>query len=203
MTVQAPGAIVLDLGNVVFDIDFKRVFESWAATSGTSAQDLAAAWSTDEFYNQHEVGAITFKEYADALAQQMNINMTYDAWLDGWNALFVGPYRQVCDLLPQLADRLPLYAFTNTNPTHQAAWQKLYHQELSAFERVFISSEMGLRKPDPAAFGHICSTISTAPEDVLFIDDSMPNVEGAQLAGLAARHIHCEADVVDLLKVYL
>ncbi|MDA1076514.1 MAG: HAD-IA family hydrolase [Proteobacteria bacterium] len=197
-----PQAILLDLGNVVLDIDFSRVFSSWAAASGADATDLANRWSTDHAYDQHEVGAISFVEYANAMGSQFGIELRADQWLDGWNALFVGVYPQVCDLLPKIARHTPLFAFTNTNPTHQAAWSERYREPLSAFLRIFVSSEMGLRKPDPHSFAFVCEEIGHAPDDVLFIDDSLVNVRGALDAGLQAHHITSEEDVVRLLASF-
>ena len=76
-------------------------------------------------------------------------------------------------LLGTIARRLPLYALTNSNRTHQAFWTIRYAEVLKSFRRVFVSSEMGLRKPEPAAFAAIAAAIDVPLERILFFDDNM------------------------------
>lgn len=54
------------------------------------------------------------------------------------------------------------------------------------YERLFISCEMGLRKPDPAYFLRIVRSLGVAPAEALFVDDMAVNVAGAREAGLRA-----------------
>ena len=66
----------------------------------------------------------------------------------------------------------------------------------SAFEGIHYSHELGMRKPDPAAFLTICNGHGITPERTLFIDDSMQHVEGAAQAGLEVHWHHpVEQDV--------
>jgi putative hydrolase of the HAD superfamily len=50
-------------------------------------------------------------------------------------------------------------------------------------DRVFISAEIGLTKPDPAIFAATNDELGVAPDEVAFIDDRRPNVEAAQAFG--------------------
>lgn len=54
----------------------------------------------------------------------------------------------------------------------------------SLFERVFLSHEIGQRKPDLETFGWVCEQLQVLPKKVLFIDDSPQHIEGANSAGL-------------------
>ena len=46
----------------------------------------------------------------------------------------------------------------------------------------------------------VCKKMSTHPRDVLFIDDSAANVEGARAAGIDAHHLDKERDIATLLQ---
>ena len=46
----------------------------------------------------------------------------------------------------------------------------------------------GLRKPAPAAYGVVTSTLRVAPSELLFVDDRRPNVDAAAAAGWGAVH---------------
>ena len=52
------------------------------------------------------------------------------------------------------------------------------------FEHVFVSSRMGLVKPDPAIYAHAVAAMGADPGDVTFVDDKEVNVKGAVRAGL-------------------
>ena len=55
-----------------------------------------------------------------------------------------------------------------------------------AFDVVFNSARLGIAKPDPEAFLAVARALDTAPERCLFVDDTVPNVEGAREAGMQA-----------------
>ena len=91
--------------------------------------------------------------------------------------------------------QLPCYAFTNTSPTHQAAWTAAFPNVVSAFDRIFASPELGLRKPERAAFDAVTQQIGIDPAAILFFDDTLENVEGARAAGLQAVHVRGHEDI--------
>lgn len=58
----------------------------------------------------------------------------------------------------------------------------------SLFDTSCYSYDLGFAKPDPAFFTEAARRIGAAPESILFIDDSLRNVEGARAAGMDAAH---------------
>jgi putative hydrolase of the HAD superfamily len=56
------------------------------------------------------------------------------------------------------------------------------------FDRAFLSTEMGLHKPDRAIFDRVLADVGCAPDEALFTDDKLDNVAGAQAAGMHAIH---------------
>lgn len=55
-----------------------------------------------------------------------------------------------------------------------------------AFDHVFCSWHLGVAKPDAEVYGRVCAAMSVEPSDVVFFDDSEPNVVGARAVGLVA-----------------
>jgi glucose-1-phosphatase len=53
-----------------------------------------------------------------------------------------------------------------------------------AFDRLFISAELGLAKPDPRIYPLITRELGVLPEEAVFIDDFIENIQAAQAAGL-------------------
>ena len=196
-------ALLLDLGNVVLGIDFRRVFSYWAEAADVEEQVFYDGWAMDHAYREHEIGAISFSEYTEALSKRFRITLPEDEWLTGWNSLWTDPFHRVIELLPQLAERYQLYGFSNTNDAHARDWRSRYRTELAPFETIFASSEIGMRKPDAQAFGYVCEAIGTSPQHTIFLDDTLENVRGARASGLEARHVPTEEEVVATLRALL
>ncbi|WP_425953872.1 HAD-IA family hydrolase [Xylanimonas sp. McL0601] len=60
------------------------------------------------------------------------------------------------------------------------------------FDTSSYSYALGVAKPDPAFFTAAARRIGAAPAAILFVDDTLANVEGARAAGLAAVHWQVE-----------
>ncbi len=194
-----PKAVLLDLGNVVLEVDFRRTFAHWAKHANVSIDHLRERWLLDDAYRQHEIGQLNFVEYADSLSQRLEISLPMHHWEQGWNDLFVGPYGQVQQCLEVLNRQLPLFAFTNTNPTHETLWRALYPQALRHFREIYVSSTIGQRKPDRKAYEFVATAMGFEPAEILFLDDTQENIVGALESGLQARWVRGEAEVVQVL----
>ena len=195
-------ALLLDLGNVVLQVDFRRTFSYWAREANADVKQLYQRWQLDEAYKQHEVGAIDFATYIHALGERLGIDLTMHHWRYGWNDLFVGPYPEVQEQLSKVSEKIPLFAFTNTNPTHQQAWSRRYPEVVRHFRNVYVSSEIGHRKPDVSAYHHVAADMGYRPPEIVFVDDTEENVIGAADAGMDARWVRSEADVVEILNEF-
>jgi HAD superfamily hydrolase (TIGR01509 family) len=105
----------------------------------------------------------------------------------------------ITPLLARAAKRMPLYAFSNTNNAHVEHFSKAYADALSHFREVFLSSSIGLRKPDAAAYDHVIRAIGVPASRILFFDDLAENVEGARARGLTAVHVTSPDHVAEAL----
>jgi len=55
---------------------------------------------------------------------------------------------------------------------------------LDSFDHVTLSYEVRSAKPEPAAFEHCLEGLGTPPDQLLFLDDRIANVQGAELLGI-------------------
>ena len=102
-------------------------------------------------------------------------------------------------LLATVAERFAVYAFTNSNPTHHAFSSVRYPGVFKSFRKVFLSFELGLRKPERAAFEAISAAIGVPLDRILFFDDIQANVEGARAIGMPTVLVRSPADVAKAL----
>ncbi len=196
-------ALLFDLGGVIMGLDWDRAFARWAQVSGERAEVLRGRYAFDEAYERHERGEIGEAQYYAALRDSLGIDIGDDAFRAGWGAIFTQPIEENVALLRRIEGRVPLYAFSNSNAAHQRVWSKQFEEALTPFRRVFVSSDLGVRKPDRESFERISREIGVTPGEILFFDDTLENVEGARRAGLQAVHVKGPQDVRDALRPWL
>lgn len=193
-------ALLFDLGRVVLDIDFNRVMQVWTRHAGRTQTDAVASLMQDDAYKKHERGEISDEAFFAHLRAALNLDISPEQFLEGWNAIFVGAMPGIAELLPRAATRWPIYAFSNTNPAHVAHFSIAHADLLGHFRDVFLSSSMGMRKPEPESFDHVVAEIGVPAGRILFFDDSEANIEGARARGLQTIHVTSPTTVAETLK---
>jgi putative hydrolase of the HAD superfamily len=193
-------ALLFDLGGVIIDVDFNRALERWARHARCDPGALQARFAQDSHYARHERGEIDAAAYFASLRAALGIAITDEQFHDGWGALLGGEIAGMAALLQRAGDRLPLYLFSNSNAAHHEIWSRRYAGVLSRFRRVFVSYEIGKRKPEPEAFRTVAAAMGVAVSQIAFFDDSPENVEGARAIGMRAVHVRSLADVETSLK---
>jgi putative hydrolase of the HAD superfamily len=56
------------------------------------------------------------------------------------------------------------------------------------FERMFVSAEMLSLKPDPEIYLEVARELEVEPQQLIFVDNKLVNVEGATALGITAHH---------------
>jgi FMN phosphatase YigB (HAD superfamily) len=199
LTPGAADALLFDLGRVVLDIDFNRALTTWAGNASRQPAEIGARFVRGEAYKHHEVGKIGDAAYFESLRASLGIGLSDAQLLEGWNAIFTGEMPGIAPLLARAAERLPLYAFSNTNGAHVAHFSQAYADVLGHFREMFLSSSIGLRKPDAAAYDHVVNAIGVPAQRIVFFDDLAENIEGARARGLIGVHVRSTDDVAKAL----
>lgn len=177
-------ALVFDLGKVVFDLSFDRVFQSWATSSGKPADAIKKRFRFDILFRQSERNEISPEYFRKALLQKMGIQLS-DAEFDaGWCDLYLDAYPGIDELLDNLKQQYRLVALTNTNEIHEPVWRTRYADTLTRFEKIFTSHEMGTRKPEVLSYRLVLEYLGCEPGEVLFLDDNEENTGGAEDLGI-------------------
>ena len=192
--------LIFDLGGVVIDVDFDQALQIWAQHSRLPIEGLRARFKMDVEYECHERGEIDAHQYFSHLRNLLELEADDAEISTGWNSIFGGEITETVNDILAIRSRLPCFAFSNSNPTHQITWMADYPRAVSSFHKIFVSSELGYRKPERESFEAIAKATGINLAAMLFFDDTVENVVGAREAGLQAVHVKTPADITHALE---
>lgn len=199
----SPRALVFDLGNVLIEIDFMRCVRYWSHRAHVPAARIIARFRTDRHYEAFERGHLPADIYFSRLRRQLGINLGGDEMAAGWNRIIRDERPGIRECILRLKPHFPLYVLTNTNAVHAVEWGRRHQGLLRHFKRVFVSSDMGCRKPEAAAYHKVQAGIGVPAGQVIFLDDTRENIAGAEAAGLRAVHVQRSEDIFQLAQTLL
>ncbi len=194
----APKALLLDLGNVIFELDWEKPIQTLGLRGSRLEKILLhqiQAWGP---YDQYERGKLTTDEFLIFLNQNCDHPIKRADFLEAWQSLIAGYFIGMEELLEKLSDTLPLYALTNTNPAHYDYILSL--KGMSHFRQIFSSVTTGFRKPENQIFETVLETLELPPEEILYIDDTESHVEAAKALGFRAE-VFRGSSATDLIRV--
>ena len=187
--------LIFDLGNVIYDIDYQRTFEKINSRLPENKHHLIKEFMVSPIHFDLETGKSDENTFRNGVRDFFAADWE-DAWIDEvWNSILVDIPQERLELLMELKKKYPLYMLSNTNSIHFKVVEETFKQKLPAgtwpqlFDHMFLSQEMGLRKPDEAIYKEVVKGIGTTPEKCLFFDDLKENLLGANKVGIQTYHI--------------
>ncbi|MCC8366919.1 glucose-1-phosphatase [Xenorhabdus sp. PB61.4] len=194
---------IFDMGNVIIDIDFRRVLAVWSNLSGTPLAVLAPKFALGEAFEKHECGQITDAEFAEILCDEMEVSLSFEQFSEGWNAIFVGVRQEVIELMNKLREQgHRVVILSNTNRLHFQYWPQQYPEVTTSADHLYLSQDLGIRKPNQDIFKYLLEKEGVAAEQAVFFDDVQENVEAAKRLGLKAIHVSGRDTIPDYFKTH-
>jgi len=184
MTIRA---VIFDFGRVISAQKPMSLFRGYEEELGIAPGTLNPIMFGSPAWEDALIGRKTGEEFWHEIGPQLNLNTPeeVDAFRRRYHddeAINEG----VLDLIHrlQLQSRYKLAILSNS-PPGLARWLDDWEM-LHLFDVVFCSGDEGVMKPDPAAFEIVLGRLGVAPEEAVFIDDTMRHVEAARAVGLHA-----------------
>ncbi|OKP03591.1 glucose-1-phosphatase [Xenorhabdus eapokensis] len=192
---------IFDLGNVIIDIDFKRALAVWSNLSGTPLAALIPKSSLKEIVEKHEYGQISDTEFAERMCDEMEVSLSFEQFVEGWNAIFIGVRQEVIEIMNRLrAEGHRVVVLSNTNRLHIDYCSVHYPEIAVSADFLYLSHELGMRKPNLDIFNYVLAAESMAAEQAIFFDDLLENVEAAKKLGINAIHVADRSVIPDDFK---
>ena len=73
----------------------------------------------------------------------------------------------------------------------------------NVFDKIYISANMNKIKPDKEFYLHILKDLNISEDELLFLDDSIKNVQGAKECGITTIRITKETNILEEIKRYI
>ena len=184
-------ALIFDMGGVLVDLDIedcKRAFKE--DLDYHRIDDIIDACHQKGIYGELEEGVLSADEFRRlVLAESRPGAAPEDVDKAMWHIL-VGIPPQKAELLRKLAQKYDLYLLSNNNAICLPRSRRMFQEAGIPLDRIFrecfFSFEMKALKPSETFYKAVIDRIGLPAEQMLFIDDSMTNVNGSAAAGLPA-----------------
>jgi 2-haloacid dehalogenase len=181
-------AIVFDLGGVLIDWDPRHLYRKMF--NGNRAEmDYFLSEVCPMRWNAELDGG---RPFAEAIAAKIQEHPAYAPYIAAyharWEEMVVGPVTGTVELLAELkAAGYPLFALSNWSMETFPIVRHRF-EFLDWFEEILLSGMVKVVKPDARIYEMMLARINRKPQECLFIDDSLPNVEAAQALGWQGIH---------------
>ena len=176
---------IFDLGNVIVNLDFTRALGVWSNLSGSPLAHVQQHFQLGSQVERHERGEISDEQFAQALCDELEVNLSYPQFISGWQSIFTGVNHPVLSVIKRLRDEgHRVVILSNTNQIHTEFLAEQYPELIGAADHCYFSHQIGLRKPDTAIYHHVLDAEGVAPEQAFFVDDLFENIEAAAQLGI-------------------
>ena len=192
-------AVLFDLGNVLIRWDPRNHYKDRFASAEEMERFLAeiarapgtTRWiSASRSRRRLPSARRSIPQHAELLGE----------WKSQWERMLGGAIDESVALLAELRQAgYRIAALTNWSAeTFPVARERFPF--LGWFEDIVISGVEGIAKPDPAMFALALQRTGFVAERTVFIDDNLPNIEGARAIGMHTVHFSSTAQCRDELR---
>ena len=195
-------AVIFDFGGVLVRTEDRKPRSDLAARLGMTYDELSALIFDSQSAIQAMKGEITAAAHWGEVQKTLGLTgaeieqVQADFWAG--DVLDEDLVNLLRDLRPKYETVLLSNAWDDLRKMIADVWQID-----DAFDRLVISAEIGLVKPDLAIYQWLISQLGMNPSKAVFVDDFLHNIESAQAAGLQAIHFRAPDQAQDELQVLL
>ena len=180
-------AVIFDLGQVLIHWDpkllYRQMFDDEKEMEFFLSEVCPPAW------NVSLDGGYPFAQgVKDRIALYPDYEPYIRAWHERWIETIGGAIPGTVEVLRQIKEKgYPVFALSNWSAETFPIIANQY-EFFNWFEKIVLSGEEKLVKPNPEIYQRLMSRIDFSPEECLFIDDSIHNIEAAEQLGIQVIH---------------
>lgn len=197
--------IIFDFGGVIINIDYQATIDAFKQLGIVDFDALYSQADQSDLFDAIETGRISSQHFINGLLNILPKGISANKVVHAWNAMILDIPTERIEFLIELKKTHSIYLLSNTNSIHidkaLREWNKVSKVAINdVFDHVYLSHEMGLRKPHTTIFKQVCDEQQLKTSDSLFIDDSLQHIQGARKAGLHAHHLLATESIQSVLS---
>ena len=177
--------VVFDLGGVLIDWDPRHLYRQLFDESDEMESFLAEVTTAE--WNQRQDAGRPWAEAIELLvAEYPERRELIEAFHRRWPEMLAGEIPGTRDVLAELRDAgVRVLALSNWSAEMFPVALERF-DFLAWFEGIVISGEVGVNKPDRRIFERLAERFGIKPQEAVFVDDSVANIEAATDLGYRA-----------------
>ncbi len=181
--------VIFDLGGVIIDWNESVTIKAFAELFERSEKEIKS-FSQEAFFKEYEVGKIDDPTFRANIRQRFEFKGADEAIDLAWCSGLGKIDKDKIELIDNMAQDYTLFVMSNTNDIHIRFFNRLFEHVSggrsfnSFFTEVYLSQEVGERKPNPGAWQVILNDHQLSAETCLFIDDKLENIEAVEKLGI-------------------
>lgn len=183
--------LILDMGGVILDVDYKKIFLEFVKYDCNDMQSFFTQQKQIPLVDDFEKGLITPAVFREEVRKLISKNLEDRVLDDIWNSMVLGVRKEDVELIKVLRKKYDkVFLFSNTNEIHVEYVKAMFFEVMgydvfeTLFDKVYFSNEIHLRKPDEESFEFVVEDAGVEKEATMFIDDTEKNILGAERVGL-------------------
>jgi glucose-1-phosphatase len=187
--------LIFDLGGVILDLSVDTTLQSFSTISGIDTNRVKQLFVNSPGFESYEKGEISDSEFRDFVRKLYKIEVDDEVLDTCWNAMLLNIPLEKLQLLETLKKTHRVFLLSNTNDIHvhyinNTLLPRVTEKSLDDFfHRAYYSHTMKKRKPDAEIFQHVLEEENLNPNESLFLDDNLANIDGASKLGIKTVHV--------------
>lgn len=198
--------IIFDWGGVITDLHFERTKQGFIDLGLAIWDESVPHDPQDDLFIPFEIGVLSAAQFRDRVRGYCTHHINDDLIDNAWNAMLGELPKERWDILNKVRKTYQTFLLSNTNSIHLPYYfgkiKDKYGQYgyTHLFKKTYYSYELGLRKPNADIFKYVIKDAGIIPEETMFIDDFIENIDTAKLMGFQTIHLQAPLTLKDVFK---
>lgn len=198
--------IIFDFGGVILDIDPQITINEFVNLGFKDFEKIATAEFKNDILGKFERGIMTPEVFRNKLREFLNIDVSDQEIDSAWNALLYDIPRKRIEVIEEVKKHYNIYLLSNSNELHYDLFVRDlqlrfgYREFDELFHKSYFSFDLHLLKPNPEIYEFVVNQHSLTPENTLFIDDRLENIEAARNLGIKTFHLEKPMKIRDMFN---
>lgn len=195
-------AVIFDFGGVLYRTPRRGEggrWIRWLVAHDPLLEQLATAPEESTLMRKVFTGEMHETEMLSLMARRLHLPRQVVLWMFRRGFSTERFNRPLADFLAGIRSKYITAVLSNAGDSFRQIVNKAYQLE-KLVDHIIISAEEGMAKPDERIYYKTCDRLGVQPEEVVFVDDLIENVEAARRLGMTAIQFLSTGQVLDELQ---